>query len=228
MLSRQGSWLLFACLGVMVVASGPVLGEPGTGRRTDRHGDPLPKGAVDRLGTTRMRLADEVCAVAFLPDGKTVIAGGSDGKVYFWDTRTGKEVRAMEVNPEGGRVEFAVSPDGNTLAVDQGRSVCLIETVSGRRLRRLEESDGYVGPIAFSPDSKTLATGVVTGPDSAGKKGLTLWDVASGKRLLALRSPGGAVAVAFSPDGKFLAAGDSKGTIRLWSVHHLLVRKGQR
>ncbi len=43
--------------------------------RVDRHGDPLPAGAVARLGTVRWRTDGDIDALAFTPDGKAVIAG---------------------------------------------------------------------------------------------------------------------------------------------------------
>ena len=42
---------------------------------TDRHGDPLPAGALTRFGTTRMRHGAEVTFVAFGPGGRRLTAG---------------------------------------------------------------------------------------------------------------------------------------------------------
>src|SRR6266511_219898 len=46
--------------------------------RTDALGDPLPPGALMRIGTLRMRHQDAVKAVAISPDGKIVASLGRD------------------------------------------------------------------------------------------------------------------------------------------------------
>src|SRR5438067_11550531 len=56
--------------------------------RVDDHGDPLPLGAVARLGTLRFR--DEGCveALAYAPDGKMLASVGWR-HIHLWDPTTG-------------------------------------------------------------------------------------------------------------------------------------------
>ena len=52
---------------------------------------------------------------------------------------------------------------------------------------------------------------------AAQEKELVLWDVASGREILALRGlDSHALAVTFSPDGSRLAARLADGTVQLW------------
>jgi WD40 repeat protein len=69
--------------------------------------------------------------------------------------------------------------------------------------------------VAFSPDGRTLA--VVTGKRDA-KEALTVWDVATLRRLWVLRDRPGIPSVAFSPDGRTLAVGRFSGEARLYDV----------
>jgi WD40 repeat protein len=73
----------------------------------------------------------------------------------------------------------------------------------------------FPGPVAFSPDGRTLAVSSGSGGD------VWLWDVATQSRVATLASPRctGDEQVAFSPDGTTLAVFSSdSGTTCLWDV----------
>src|SRR5882724_7422993 len=79
---------------------------------TDRYGDPLPAGAIGRLGTTRLRHGDFISALTFLPDGKSIasLGGGSHGRAQLWDVGTGT-ARAHYPIGKGTHGPAAFSPD---------------------------------------------------------------------------------------------------------------------
>src|SRR5262249_22393999 len=76
--------------------------------RLDRLGDPLPPGAIMRLGTARLRQPVWVTAIAFTADGKQLVSA-SNHVIRVWDGAPGKEVRQLKaINIMG----LAVSPLG--------------------------------------------------------------------------------------------------------------------
>jgi WD40 repeat protein len=224
---RLGLLLLFASF---VVACGQLArGEPPVGQakqepapsrkriHTDLYGDPLPDGAVARLGTVRLRPGNEVFSVIFTPDGKSLIfpdsGSASDAGRFFigiYDPATGARVRGFSGHRLGSEV-LALSPDGKTLAgIGGAHSVCLWDMAGGRLLHEFGASKGNLVGLAFSPDGKTLATiGCGTG--------IQLWDTATGKRARRLAGEAYGWVVAYSPDGRFLAAG-GREALQLWDV----------
>jgi WD40 repeat protein len=52
---------------------------------TDLCGDPLPPGAIARMGTVRLRHENYVTSVAFSPDGKTLASGNANTTILIWD-----------------------------------------------------------------------------------------------------------------------------------------------
>jgi WD40 repeat protein len=61
----------------------------------DLVGDPLPAGAVARIGTTRYRVRSWHKHAFLSPDGKVLAIGGADGLVILWDPGTGKELARL-------------------------------------------------------------------------------------------------------------------------------------
>src|SRR5262249_6075016 len=82
--------------------------------RRDRYGDPLPPGAIARLGTLRFRVdAIRVNQMAFAPDGKTLALVTPSGLTLF-DTASGKQMK--NISPLHTSFErLAYSPDGKRL-----------------------------------------------------------------------------------------------------------------
>src|SRR5262245_29846168 len=98
--------------------------EPAGQPRLDAYGDPLPAGALVRLGTVRLRHAGWSPAVLFSADGKTLITGSEDGKVSLSEPGTGKPLQQWRV-ADGGLQAMALSPDGKTLAAGGYQGITL-------------------------------------------------------------------------------------------------------
>jgi WD40 repeat protein len=85
--------------------------------------------------------------------------------------------------------------------------------------------------VAFSPDGKVLASGSWSASTN-GDHPVKLWDVATGKSLLALKGHTNYInSVAFGRGGKTLASGGFDQTARLWDARtgrELLTMGGHR
>jgi RNA polymerase sigma factor (sigma-70 family) len=178
----------------------------------DRYGDPLPAGALLRLGTVRLRHAVMTACAAFTPDGRSVIVSDADGHLVFWDVATGKEVRRLR---DGNDVLYAlaVSPDGKTLAAGGWGRLTFYDLSTFARTARWPVENDAVKQIALTADGKTAAVcyqGAM----------IDLYDPATGKQLHRLEGHLGNVAsIDLSPDGKTLASGSWQDpNLRLWDT----------
>ncbi len=105
---------------------------------------------------------------------------------------------------------LAFSPDGRTLAIGGVESKSNIDFASmmNPNAQRNKKGSKPPDPDDIMKNMKVEAVGQVT-----------LWDVATGTEIGALRGHGkGVTQVAFSSDGRLLASGSSDNTIRIWDV----------
>src|SRR5262245_21144455 len=104
-------------MGTLVIALAAILAcneETGAPARTDLFDDPLPTGAVARLGTERFRACGSAEALAYAPDGSSLAVAGGNGDVRVFD-REGREWRRWTIG-RGELRAITYSSDGKFVA----------------------------------------------------------------------------------------------------------------
>lgn len=133
-----------------------------------------------------------VPAIAFSPDGQTLVSGSSDKTLILWNIRSGeclqtweghsRRVKSVAFHPQGDRV--ASGSDDHTVKI--------WDFNTGRCLQTLEDHDDWVLSVVFSPDGKFLASG-------SGDRTIKFWDLQTGNCLRTLEGHSHRVrSVAFS------------------------------
>lgn len=109
-------------------------------------------------------------------------------------------------------VSAAVTPDGNTIASTNDRTIQLWSSRTGQAISTLFGHDKSVNSIAISSNGKILASG---SQDNT----LKLWNLDNGQEISTLTGHQGAIRnIAISNDSKTLASSSDDKTIKLWSL----------
>jgi WD40 repeat protein len=177
---------------------------------TDLAGDPLPPGAVARIGTSRYRIRGWHQQVFFTPDAATVIAKAEQSFLRFFDAMTGKVTGEIKDTDFYYGWSADLSPDGKRLALfgnvrsdkPPSKPTVRMYDVETRKvlwtspLADLDRVDAF--KIRFTPDGKRLIT---AGGD------LRVWDAKTGDELFRQKANIGYGAMDLSRDGKMVAVG---------------------
>jgi RNA polymerase sigma factor (sigma-70 family) len=191
----------------------------------DRFGDPIPDGAVARLGSVRFRNDDTLSTLFFSSDGRTLLTVSNESTMRLWETATGRLLRESRPVVRGISVHAAaLSPDGRLIAIDGSHRTegdvagfdhirLLVEVATGKEVRRLPVADRVNNrSLVFTPDGKALMSLEHEG-------GLRVEDVASGAELAQQKVPSDNMgSLAVSPDGRVVAvwAGPNRQKVFLW------------
>ncbi len=179
--------------------------------RIDLHGDPLPKGAVARLGSVRFRHEGAVRSVAFSADGK-LLAASSDGRnmVVLWERSTGRKVREILAPGPPARLRF--SPSGKRL-YGFSRTIHVWDVETGTDAKGLPPPPADAWGLGYSPDAREALL------FQHKKKEIVRWDIEMGKELGRYPQPKGYPgAVARVGDQLLMAPQLTGNAIEVWDV----------
>ena len=166
--------------------------------------------------------------IVFGPDSNTLISGGGlDGSVSLWNIDAPKNQRIGHLlTTDSTTTELAFSPNGRMLASGNwDGSINLWDITTLQALGIPFSKDKISVPVtglAFSPDSKTLASSACSELDfvTCTKGEINLWNVQGPQprvRRTLTGYEGSVTKMTFSPDGNTLAASSSKEII-IWDL----------
>ncbi len=151
-------------------------------------------------------------ALAFSPDGTTLITSTVRDSIILWNLRTG-ENKSIPIGHTSYLNTLGFSPDGEIIVCrgNKGNTVALWNTATGKQITDLSGNKNVVNSVAYSPDGETIA--------SSCSEMICIWDAKTKQQITTLPRNGTRFnEVEYTPDGKTLAVVRTNGEIQLFDV----------
>ena len=152
--------------------------------------------------------------VAFSPDGTMIATACEDGYLRLF---TPELALSQSLNLGLNVTSVTFSPDSKRIAVGTGSwrdnktgRVTLYDSETGKRIKELEKSDGYVFHLQFLKNGRHLLA------NNAGA-GCSIWDVESGEMVETYRQEQDTRWVEISADEQRIIATHKPGMVSIWN-----------
>ena len=163
---------------------------------------------------------DHVWALAFSPDGKSLVSGSGDKTARIWDVETGDEISQLPLEKPFTPMALAYSPCGKMIAGGMLHGLNIWCAEKWHLLRSIPQPEDSIRTfaISFSPCGRYLASGTWW-QEGMEKMAIRLWEVETGKHIHTFwgHTTDNEI-LTFSPDGTILVSGSFDGTILLWDL----------
>ncbi len=163
-----------------------------------------------------------IVALAFLPDGKTLVAAASLYnfnttiiELWLWDVTAGKKLADIDTKQFVFNC-LALAPDGKSFATGSRDKSVKVWNVSDRKELGNFQASNNVFALAFAPDGKTLAV-------ADGEPNVSFWNTTTWKENAKLEGLEEVMvnSLAYSSDGKLLAVALDGPAIKIWELESM-------
>lgn len=151
-------------------------------------------------------------SVAFSPDGRRLVSAGPTN-VHIWNVGTGDRLLKLDNDDDERYFSVAFSANGRLIAIGSTDSIKLWDADNGALTHTLRGPDKFSRSVAFSPDSKRLAS-------ASNDWIVRIWDIPTMQAYTFEANRDREVdPVYFSVDGRmFATAPYSDSKIHIWST----------
>ncbi len=211
-----GTWKLKTTITTPSQAAWPLAFLPGThtlaAATFQRGGVELIDAITGQTSGTLAGDHNDICDLAFSPDGTKLATGGNDRTARLWDVASGALMGRFIAGRAVPGWPLAFSPDGASLVIAHfgGPTAGLWDAASRQRIHGFARHTDFITAVAFAADGKSAVT---AGMDTTVRQ----WDTTSGALVRTLRGHTRRVtALACSPTSPLIASASTDRRIQIW------------